>query len=137
MTTQPERGEQWRVSGHNGLWTEDIQTKAPEHSEFLEKVLRVVHNDGDEEYEEFAVGAADAVPLAKKLNTLTTERDAALTVVSRLRQTTEAWMELPCTFWACDGPDEPFVLMKTCSKCQEIQENRAALARANALLEGK
>ena len=59
--------ETWKVSGHNGLWTEDWQTKAPEHSELLEKVLRTIHKGEDEAYEEYAVGALDAVPLAKRL----------------------------------------------------------------------
>lgn len=33
-----------------------------------------------------------------------------------------------CCFWACDGPDEPFVSMKTCNICATIQDLRTALA---------
>lgn len=162
--TQPERGEQWRVSEHNGLWTEDIQAKAPEHSEFLEKVLRVVHNGGDEEYEEFAVGAADAVPLAKKLNALTTERDeakqiamheatqaiandnaymamkderdAALTVVRELRELladSQEYVELYDILGTGSSIDP-----QEQKEWDECKVNiPAALARADALLEGK
>ena len=34
----------------------------------------------------------------------------------------------PCSFWACDGPDKPFVSMKTCRVCFSIQELRKLLA---------
>lgn len=36
---------------------------------------------------------------------------------------------VPCQFWACDGPDEPFVDMCTCVRCAQIQETRAMLER--------
>ena len=29
-----------------------------------------------------------------------------------------------CSFWACDGPDEPFVSMKTCNICSTVQDLR-------------
>jgi hypothetical protein len=32
-----------------------------------------------------------------------------------------------CAFWACDGPDAPFVSMKTCRVCSTIQLLRTAL----------
>ncbi|MGI5414293.1 hypothetical protein [Actinomadura luteofluorescens] len=34
----------------------------------------------------------------------------------------------PCSFWACDGPDKPFVSMKTCRVCSSVQELRKLLA---------
>ncbi len=34
----------------------------------------------------------------------------------------ETLRTVPCTFWACQGPDEPFEHMVTCSLCQTIQD---------------
>ncbi len=34
----------------------------------------------------------------------------------------------PCLFWACKGPDVPRKHMVTCIVCQQIQDNRIALA---------
>jgi len=41
----------------------------------------------------------------------------------------------PCTFWACEGPDEPPVYMKTCSKCRGQQLVRQAIEKVKKLLE--
>ena len=37
-----------------------------------------------------------------------------------------------CCFDMCDGPDAPFVDMKTCIVCHAVQEARAAIAKYEA-----
>jgi len=37
------------------------------------------------------------------------------------QQVIEILHTVPCTFWACDGPEAPMVWMKTCNLCQAIK----------------
>lgn len=53
--------------------------------------------------------------------------DRAEAAEAVMRGTLAALEDSACTFWACDGPDAPFVSMKTCSNCAEVQLLRAAL----------
>ena len=44
----------------------------------------------------------------------------------------EALQQAPCIFWACDGPDKPFVNMKTCRVCAAVQDLRKVLTEVPA-----
>ncbi len=35
---------------------------------------------------------------------------------------------LPCVFWACEGPDAPFKSMRTCSLCASVQDLRTVIS---------
>lgn len=59
-------------------------------------------------------------------DTETTERETG--PIQLLRNALETLERVPCQFWACDGPDEPFVSMKTCYVCAQIQDLRKGLA---------
>lgn len=50
--------------------------------------------------------------------------------VSVLDETLRALLDLPCTFWACKGPDAPFEDMVTCRICAAVQDIRKALTDA-------
>jgi hypothetical protein len=50
--------------------------------------------------------------------------------VSALEETLRALLDLPCTFWACKGPDTPFEDMITCRICAAVQDIRQTLADA-------
>lgn len=56
---------------------------------------------------------------------------------AQLRDAVKAALEemekMPCTFWACEGPDAPFVQMMTCSLCGTVQDLRAALLADEAV----
>lgn len=43
---------------------------------------------------------------------------------TKLREWASSLKNAPCGFWACDGPDKPFVWMATCSKCQVVMDIR-------------
>ena len=38
-----------------------------------------------------------------------------------LAETLEVLKRVPCQFWSCEGWEQPFVHMKTCYVCAEIQ----------------
>lgn len=44
-----------------------------------------------------------------------------------LEHVLESITYMPCVFWACDGPDVPFVDMATCALCRTIQDIRERL----------
>lgn len=46
---------------------------------------------------------------------------------TKLREWIRDLKAMPCSFWACDGPDKPFVHMATCRKCQLIMDMRYQL----------
>jgi hypothetical protein len=49
---------------------------------------------------------------------------------ARLRDWIRTLKAMECTFWACEGPDKPFVHMMTCTKCQLIKEMRETMSAA-------
>jgi hypothetical protein len=46
-----------------------------------------------------------------------------------VQETLDTLATVPCTFWACDGPDKPTVHMKTCTLCYQIKRLRVLAAR--------
>jgi hypothetical protein len=46
-----------------------------------------------------------------------------------LKDTLETLQRIDCQFWACPGPDKPFVDMQTCIRCSVIQEIKEVIAK--------
>lgn len=44
-----------------------------------------------------------------------------------IQQAIDTLEGIGCTFWACQGPDVPFVQMETCTICAGIQDLRKLL----------
>lgn len=45
-----------------------------------------------------------------------------MNTIKTLKNAIETLKNVSCSFWACEGPDVPFVHMKTCSLCQTTQD---------------
>jgi hypothetical protein len=45
----------------------------------------------------------------------------------KIREIIKDLKKCDCSFWACDGPDKPYVSMKTCLICVSIKELRTLI----------
>lgn len=65
------------------------------------------------------------------------DMDAIMTgmreMLAALREGMQGLHDAECTFWACDGPDEPYTHMKTCRPHAAFQDMRDADARITAI----
>lgn len=47
-----------------------------------------------------------------------------MTIQELLANILETFERVGCSFFACEGPDAPFVDMQTCHVCQQVKEIR-------------
>jgi len=70
------------------------------------------------------------------VSAVTADRTAVSQLLEAL-ETSEDASNLSCGFFACPGPDKPFVHMATCHVCRTTQLLRRALARMGVQIETK